>query len=82
MNKIVPPNETCEAAQTLAQVIANKSPMATQLIKESLRNLERGSVTSDRKVERMLFSLVHSSQNSKEGIEAYLSKRAPQFSDE
>ncbi|MCC6617529.1 MAG: enoyl-CoA hydratase/isomerase family protein [Chloroflexi bacterium] len=68
-----------EDALTLAAQIATKSPIALRLAKEAINAAYEMSLTDALAHERRLFYLLFASEDQKEGMAAFLEKRAPDF---
>lgn len=79
INKIVPAELCIDEAIKLAQNIASKSPIAVQLIKESI-NAGYESFLQDALVnERKNFYMLFATEDQKEGMNAFIEKRKPNF---
>lgn len=79
INKIVPVELCIDEAIKLAQNIASKSPIAVQLIKESI-NAGYESFLQDALVnERKNFYMLFATEDQKEGMNAFIEKRKPNF---
>jgi enoyl-CoA hydratase len=73
-------DELCvEDALSLAASIAEKSPVALRLAKEAVNTAHEMSLTDGLAHERRLFYLLFASEDQKEGMAAFLEKRAPDF---
>jgi enoyl-CoA hydratase len=68
-----------EDALALAATIAQKSPIALRLAKEAVNAAYEMSLTEALAHERRLFYLLFASEDQKEGMAAFLEKRAPDF---
>ncbi|HEX7197498.1 MAG TPA: enoyl-CoA hydratase-related protein, partial [Candidatus Limnocylindria bacterium] len=68
-----------EDALALAAKMAEKSPIALRLAKEAVNAAYEMSLTDALAHERRLFYLLFSSEDQKEGMAAFLEKRAPDF---
>ncbi|PZR64633.1 MAG: enoyl-CoA hydratase [Chloroflexi bacterium] len=77
--QVVPDEVVVEDALTLAARIATKSPIALRLAKESVNNAYEMSLTDALAHERRLFYLLFATEDQKEGMAAFLEKRAPDF---
>jgi enoyl-CoA hydratase len=77
ISEVVADDRTIARAQALAAIIAEKSPLAARLAKEQVRRAAEGKLDFDQ--ERAAFLKVLESQDSKEGVAAFLEKRKPQF---
>ena len=72
INEILPKGEVLQRAQALAQRIASHAPLTLYATKEGLRRARLGLSDSDRD----LITLCYSSADFREGMEAFLAKRA------
>ena len=77
--RVVPDELLVEDALALAAVIAAKSPHALRLGKEAVNAAFEMSLTDALAHERKLFYLLFASEDQKEGMAAFLEKRAPDF---
>lgn len=77
--QVVPDEVVVEDALALAARIATKSPIALRLAKESVNNAYEMSLTDALAHERRLFYLLFATEDQKEGMAAFLEKRAPDF---
>lgn len=68
-----------EDALALAATMAEKSPIALRLAKEAVNAAHEMSLTDALAHERRLFYLLFASEDQKEGMAAFLEKRAPDF---
>jgi enoyl-CoA hydratase len=68
-----------EDALALAARVAEKSPIALRLAKEAVNAAYEMSLTDALAHERRLFYLLFASEDQKEGMAAFLEKRAPDF---
>jgi enoyl-CoA hydratase len=68
-----------EDALALAARVAEKSPLALRLAKEAVNGAYEMSLTDALAHERRLFYLLFASEDQKEGMAAFLEKRAPDF---
>lgn len=78
-NKIVPAGELLDDARQLANKIASKSRIATQLCKEAVNNGLEMDIVKAGEYEADLFGLCFSTDDQKEGMAAFLEKRVPDF---
>jgi enoyl-CoA hydratase len=79
VNKVVPLEELMEAAKKLAGKIAKKAPLAIQFAKEAVnRSLEVG-IYEGLAHESYLHALACATEDKKEGVQAFLEKRKPDF---
>lgn len=79
VDEVVPAADLRGRALALAQVIAQKSPVALQLIKEAVRASLRVPLDEGLRQETTLFGLAFSSEDKAEGVGAFLAKRSPDF---
>lgn len=77
--RIVPDELVVEDALALAAQIATKSPIALRLAKEAVNAAYEMSLTDALAHERRLFYLLFATDDQKEGMAAFLEKRAPDF---
>ena len=77
--RVVPNELLVEDALALAARIATKSPLALRLAKEAVNTAYEMSLTDALAHERRLFYLLFASEDQKEGMAAFLEKRAPDF---
>jgi enoyl-CoA hydratase/carnithine racemase len=81
VNMVVPQDQVLKTAKDLARKIAGKSAIA---IGQALAAIEAGAelpLEQGLRKEVEAFSVVASSQDSREGVRAFLEKRQPQFND-
>ena len=76
---VVPHEELRAKTMELAQKIAGMSPLTVKVAKEALRASERLPLGEGIVYERDLFCLCFSTADKREGVEAFLQKRAPQW---
>lgn len=79
VNKVVPTNEVLNEAVKLANEIASKAPLAIQLAKQAINLAYETPLNEGLLHERRSFYLLFASQDQKEGMRAFLEKRAPQW---
>ena len=77
--KVVPDELVVEDALAMAAVIATKGPLAIRLAKEAVNTAYETALTDGLALERRLFYLLFASEDQKEGMAAFLEKRAPRF---
>ena len=81
VNQVVPQDQVLKAAKDVARKIASKGAVA---VAQALRAIEEGlnlSVEEGLTREAAAFGVVASTEDSKEGVKAFLEKRQPQFKD-
>ena len=79
VSDIHPAALTDEYALQLATTIARHSPLALRAAKQSLRLSQEVSLQAGLQQERQLFSLLSATEDRREGIDAFLQKRTPEF---
>jgi len=77
INKIYPVEDYLKHAISLAQEIAERAPLAVQAAKEIINQSFEFSLTEGLQNERESFFNLFSSRDQKEGMDAFLDKRAP-----
>ena len=68
-----------DEAKRVARAIAEKPPVATRLAKEAVDRAFEGTLRLGVEYERRLLALAFSSEDAKEGLNAFLEKRKPEF---
>lgn len=79
VNKVVPLEKLEEETMALANKLASKSPLALQMGKEAfygMADLEYGKALA---YSNELFAALCMTEDAKEGVEAFLQKRKPQW---
>ncbi|HEY4467744.1 MAG TPA: 2,3-dehydroadipyl-CoA hydratase PaaF [Klebsiella sp.] len=79
VSDVYPPALTDEYALSLAATIARHSPLALRAAKQSLRLSQEVSLQAGLQQERQLFTLLSATEDRREGIDAFLHKRIPEF---
>ena len=79
VNVVVPASDLEARTMELANRIAEKSPVALRMAKESVRTASRSNLDEGLRREIDLFAITFSSQDKDEGVSAFLEKRKPQF---
>jgi enoyl-CoA hydratase len=82
VTRVVPAGEHLTAAMELAHEIAKKSPLAVQLAKESVLKAFDTSLETGLDFERRSFTLLFATEDRREGMRAFLEKRAAEFKGE
>ncbi|MEO6392894.1 MAG: enoyl-CoA hydratase-related protein [Pyrinomonadaceae bacterium] len=82
VNMVFPAAELTEKTLEIAAKIAEKSPIATRLAKESVKLASRSNLDEGLRREVDLFALCFSSKDKDEGVAAFLEKRKPVFTGE
>jgi len=79
VNQVVPAEELEAKTMELANRIAEKSPIALSLAKESVKLASRSNLDEGLRREVDLFALCFSTEDKDEGVSAFLEKRKPEF---
>lgn len=79
VNDVVPVEEYLERALSLAQDIAARAPLAVALGKEMVNLSFETSLSRGLQEERRAFYLLFSTRDQKEGMQAFLEKRSPEW---
>jgi len=79
VNRVVPAEVYLSEAQKLAHEIAAMSPVAVRLAKEAVLKVYESFLLDGLEFERKNFYLLFATEDQKEGMAAFLEKRAPQF---
>ncbi|MGE7112906.1 enoyl-CoA hydratase/isomerase family protein [Lysinibacillus sp. NPDC047702] len=79
INKIVQPEILMEETQKVAIMLTKKPALAVRLIKESVNKAVDYSLYEGMQFERKNFYLLFSSEDQKEGMQAFVEKRQPNF---
>ena len=79
VDEVVPAGDVAARAEELAEAVAAKSPVALRLIKQAVRTSMRTPLDEGLSQEVSLFALAFASEDMKEGVDAFLNKRKPNF---
>lgn len=79
INKIVPTELYLDEATKLAKEIASMSPIAVQMAKESVKRSYEAHLEEGLHFERKNFYMLFSANDQKEGMNAFVEKRRPDF---
>ena len=79
VNHVVPAAELESKTMEIAARMAEKSPIALRLAKESVKLASRSNLDEGLRREVDLFALCFSSEDKDEGVKAFLEKRKPEF---
>ena len=80
--RVVGKDDWLDEAKKVAQEIASKAPIATRLAKEGIDRAFEGPLQLGLEYERRLLYLAFASEDTKEGLNAFLEKRKPDFKGE
>lgn len=79
LNHVFPAEQLESETMKLAGKIAEKAPIALQLIKEAVKFASRSNLDEGLRREIDLFAICFSTEDKKEGVAAFLEKRKPEF---
>ena len=75
VNRVVPVEQYMRTATELAQQIAERAPLAVRLAKEAVNQAQESVLAEGIADERRLFYMLFSTEDQKEGMQAFLDKR-------
>ena len=79
VEKVVPQDKLEEEVNQLAESIASKSPLIIKLAKKTINRGMYTDLAAGLNCERVTFALCFATKDCKEGINAFLEKRSPEF---
>ncbi|NPV92346.1 MAG: enoyl-CoA hydratase/isomerase family protein [Firmicutes bacterium] len=79
ITEVVPAEQLMDRAKKLAKDLAFKSPVAMRLAKSSIDNGGNSSISSALLYEQKVWALLFATEDQKEGMNAFLQKRKPEF---
>jgi enoyl-CoA hydratase/carnithine racemase len=79
VNRVAPHDRWLEAALELAQLVAERPPLAVRLGKQAVLAAEESPLSAGLDHERRLYELAMASEDRVEGMNAFLEKRKPEF---
>ena len=82
VNRVVPVDKYLDEARDLASQIAARAPLALRLGKEAVNLAHETSLTEGLQDERRAFSFLFASRDQKEGMQAFIEKRDPEWDGE
>jgi enoyl-CoA hydratase len=68
-----------DEAKRVAREIASKGPVATRLAKDAVDRADEAPLSLGLEYERRALYLAFASEDAKEGLEAFVEKRKPEF---
>ena len=77
--EVVPDEKVLDTAIKMANTISRMPPLSVQAIKETIINGNNASLETSLLLERKTFQVLLSSNDKKEGMEAFIEKRKPNF---
>lgn len=80
VNKIVPVEEILQTAKEWAEKLAKKPPVALQMVKLAVNTGGNTDLESGLIIESTCFATAFSTEDRKEGLQAFVEKRKPAFS--
>lgn len=81
VSRVVPAARLVSEALAAAKVIAGKSAVAARAAKEAVKRADEVSLAEGLRFERRMFNALFATEDQKEGMRAFLEKRAPKFRD-
>jgi enoyl-CoA hydratase/carnithine racemase len=81
VSRVIPTEKLVEEAVATAAKIAEKSLIAVLATKEAVNRAYETTLSEGVRFERRLFHALFATDDQKEGMEAFIDKRAPQFKD-
>ncbi len=81
VSRLAPEGEWLALAEEVAATIASRSAVAQKLAKQAVRTAFESALTAGVEAERTLFSTAFGSDDAAEGIDAFLAKRRPQWTE-
>jgi enoyl-CoA hydratase/carnithine racemase len=81
VSRVIPTEKLVEEAVATAAKIAEKSLVAVLATKEAVNRAYETTLSEGVRFERRLFHALFATDDQKEGMEAFIDKRAPQFKD-
>jgi enoyl-CoA hydratase/carnithine racemase len=79
VNQVAPREGWLEAALELADVVANRPPLAVRLGKQAVLAADETALGAGLEAERRLFELAMATEDRVEGMTAFVEKRPPEF---
>lgn len=79
VNKVVSPEELMDEALNMAKKIASKAQIAIRYCKIAINRGLETDIETGMAIEKELFGLCFATEDQKEGMDAFLSKRAPNY---
>jgi enoyl-CoA hydratase len=81
VSRVVPAKKLLDEARTAARKVAEKSALTAMAVKEAVNRSYETTLREGILFERRLFHALFATEDQKEGMAAFLEKRAPQFRD-
>jgi len=81
VSRVIPADKLIDEALATAAKIAEKSALAVMATKEAVNRAYETPLAEGVRFERRLFHALFATEDQKEGMEAFVDKRQPQFKD-
>ena len=81
-NRVFKPDELVAAGIATGEAIASKGPLAVATAKRVMQESQDADVRVAHAIEQVAFGLISASADRNEGMDAFLDKRDPSFSNE
>lgn len=78
-NRVLPPEELLPAALRTAETAARKGPLAIAAAKRVMQEGQDADVRVAHRLEQVAFGVIFATDDRREGIEAFLARRDPEF---
>jgi enoyl-CoA hydratase/carnithine racemase len=79
VNRVVPAGDWLDAAIALAEVVAERPPLAVRLGKQAVLAADETPLAAGLEQERRLYELAMATEDRVEGMTAFIEKRRPEF---
>lgn len=79
VNSVVPAKKLMETAEAMAQRIASRAPLAVRWSNIAIKRGQEVDIDSGIEIEADLFGMCFATADQKEGMAAFLERRAPEF---
>ena len=79
MNKVVAPDQLVAEPRLIAETYARQPPVAVKLIKDAVMTGMHMQLPAALEYEARCFEMLFSTQDQKEGVDAFIEKRKPEF---
>lgn len=79
VSRVVEPEELLPTAVEMAEAIAQRGPLATQLARLAVRSGSNADQATGQVIERLAQAVLYETEDKQEGVEAFLAKRQAEF---